>query len=643
MRHLKLVLALSIGGALAAIIAASPALLVAAAPPASPPSAGLAQVPRGRQSGCGSYVTSTLSTSAIDMCEGAEVTVSVEPSCPVCTRIDAIIVIEDTPHHQWEIDVASAALDTLWREARKRDQTLRVGVIQYNGGMVRTVVQPRDNNVSAARGAIRGVGTGHDPRGLFEQAAAEGTKMLNKMRHDREDGEIVDGCEIVMYFAYTKEYMADKGQEMIRAGQMFHRQRVKFLFGCPHRHPEECHVWEPKVPRSQRYFTRPEEVAKMAGMVSDHFREIDRDNEAELRRLELEQALPEGLAFIGGSGSMTPTIEAAADAPTTLRWTWERVRDFSPLTVTYRVSPTLAGAWPIAGLVRLTDMDNKQDESLITTGPITVTDAICFPTPTPTVTDVPTPTETDVPTATAVPPTETPTAIPTETQSVWTIYLPIATHELEPCRPELVYADIALVIDLSTSMDRATSGERTKLEAALAAARAFVGNLDLAPDNQNRRDRVGIAGFNAEAWTAAGLSSDADAIAAAIDGLPARMAQGTRIDLAFTEGQRILDAGAADRPMGSRPTVIMLTDGLPNQVPFPEGGRQEDTVLAAAQASKDAGSRVFTIGLGEPADVLHDLLRQSATTPGDFFFAPDSDDLEAIYRQIAGRIDECPE
>lgn len=641
MRPVTLSVALLLGGLLAAFVAASPALLVAAAPAAAPPAEALAQVPRGRQSGCGSYVMSTLSTDAIDLCGATDVTVSVEPSCPVCTRFDAIIVIIDTPHHQWEIDVATAALDMLWRQARNRDQTLRVGVIQYNGTTVRTVVQPRDNNVAAARGAIRSVGTGHDPRGLFERSAAEGVKMLRQMRNDREDGEIVAGCELVMYFAYTKEYDSEKGQEMIRAGQMFHRERVKFLFGCPHRHPEECHVWEPRVPRSQRYFTRPEEVSKMAGMVSDHFREVDGEREIELRLLELEQQLPPGLAYIDGSSAEPPEIERATDAPTTtLRWSWERLRDLAPLTVTYRVSPTMAGAWPIPGLARLTDMENKLDEAPITTGPITVTDAICFPTPTPPATE--TPTATDVPTATAVP-TETPTDVPTATQSVWTIYLPIAVHEIEECVPELVYADVALVIDLSTSMDRPTSGSRTKMSAALDAARAFVANLDLTPDARGRLDRVGIAGFNAEAWTAVPMTGDAAAIGAALDGLPARMAQGTRIDLAFQEGQRILSDSAADRPSGSRPTLIVLTDGLPNQVPFPPGGRQEDTVLAAAQAAKDAGSRVFTIGLGEPADVLHDLLRQCATTPEDFFFAPESDDLEAIYRQIAGRIDACPE
>jgi len=40
--------------------------------------------------------------------------------------------------------------------------------------------------------------------------------------------------------------------------------------------------------------------------------------------------------------------------------------------------------------------------------------------------------------------------------------------------------------------------------------------------------------------------------------------------------------------------------------------------------------------------VLRGLLEGVATTPGDYFFAPDGEDLAAIYRLVAGRIQECP-
>lgn len=46
--------------------------------------------------------------------------------------------------------------------------------------------------------------------------------------------------------------------------------------------------------------------------------------------------------------------------------------------------------------------------------------------------------------------------------------------------------------------------------------------------------------------------------------------------------------------------------------------------------------------LGLSDDVLDALLRQAATTPGDFYFAPDGEDLSGIYREIAGRLVGCP-
>ena len=79
----------------------------------------------------------------------------------------------------------------------------------------------------------------------------------------------------------------------------------------------------------------------------------------------------------------------------------------------------------------------------------------------------------------------------------------------------------------------------------------------------------------------------------------------------------------------------------PNQVPFPPGGSQEETVLESAARAKAIGARVFTIGLGNRDDVLRALLEQAASTPRDYNYAPDGEDLAGIYRQIAGRIDEC--
>jgi Mg-chelatase subunit ChlD len=217
----------------------------------------------------------------------------------------------------------------------------------------------------------------------------------------------------------------------------------------------------------------------------------------------------------------------------------------------------------------------------------------------------------------------------------------------ERCVPEELHADIVLVLDTSTSMNRLTRAGRSKHAAAIEAARAFVADLDLDRDGWGRQDQVAIVGFNDLAWTAIGLSDDRAAIEAAIDGLANRMAEGTRLDLALREGQAALTAGP--RLPANEPVLILLSDGLPNRVPFgpgspyPGAGSQEEAVLAVAAEVKATGTRVFTIGLGEADDVLRSLLEGVASAARLYYYAPDAEDLAAIYRHIAGRLVECPQ
>lgn len=210
-----------------------------------------------------------------------------------------------------------------------------------------------------------------------------------------------------------------------------------------------------------------------------------------------------------------------------------------------------------------------------------------------------------------------------------------------PCVPDFVHTDVLLMLDMSTSMYRSTRAGRTKHAAAIEAAKAFVRQLDFEPDGWGREDTAAVAGFNDTAWTAQAFTDRPADVEGALDGLLARVAEGTRLDLALGEAEAALARGP--RVVDNRGTVILLTDGLPNRVPTPEGGgRQEDTVLTAAARLKATGARLFTIGLGEENDVFRQLLQDAASAPADFFFAPDGEDLHAIYAQIAGRIRPCP-
>ncbi|MEO8084108.1 MAG: vWA domain-containing protein [Ardenticatenales bacterium] len=274
------------------------------------------------------------------------------------------------------------------------------------------------------------------------------------------------------------------------------------------------------------------------------------------------------------------------------------------------------------------------------------------PTPTPTAssTATSTPTATSTSTSTATPtstptttrtPTATRTATPTASPTTprFAIYLPLTNRS--QCTKALRFADIVLVLDRSTSMQRTiNTGGATKDAAAFAAARAFVGTLTLTGDRRTRGDQVAVVGFNHRGWIEQGLTVDRAAALRGLDRLAATAAEGTRLDLAFGVGQRALQS--AVRRSSNTPVLIVLTDGLPNQVPTPApSGRQEDTVLAAARDAASRGTTLFTIGLGRPADIDAALLTSAAGGAARFFAAPTTDDLARIYASIATVITTC--
>ncbi len=152
------------------------------------------------------------------------------------------------------------------------------------------------------------------------------------------------------------------------------------------------------------------------------------------------------------------------------------------------------------------------------------------PSPTPTATASPTPTLTATPTpsplATATPspfPTATPSSTATPTPLPAPIYLPLALTE--SCTPSQRHVDIALAIDASSSMTEPTAAGRTKLAAAVDAARTFLGTLRLA-----QGDQAAIVTFNSDAWLLQPLTDDRAALDAALASITT--ASLTRLDRA---------------------------------------------------------------------------------------------------------------
>ncbi len=253
------------------------------------------------------------------------------------------------------------------------------------------------------------------------------------------------------------------------------------------------------------------------------------------------------------------------------------------------------------------------------------------PPPSPTFTPAPpttTPTRTATPTASHTP-TVTPTATPTP---IYRIYLPITL--MQPCAGRPV--DVVLVVDTSSSMLRAAGDGGTKQDAVLRAARAFVARFQ--PEVNG--GRVAVVAFHDRAWVVQPLTSDRDLLDAALDRLPALVAEGTRLDLALEVGASALGAAAPGRWRA----MVLLTDGMPNRVPIPAGGTQEDTVLAVAAAVRGQGIAIHTVGYGRAdAEDLADrilpwLLKAIAGYDAGYHETDDAGELADVFLRIAAEL-----
>lgn len=210
-------------------------------------------------------------------------------------------------------------------------------------------------------------------------------------------------------------------------------------------------------------------------------------------------------------------------------------------------------------------------------------------------------------------------------------YFPIALHD--KCENRQGDADIVLVFDLSTSMLQAGPAGRSKLDDTLAAARAFVASMHLAPDTASGGDRVAIVGFNNHAWIEQPLTHDRPLIEAALTDLPRKVMAESRLDLAFQRGSDAL----ADhlRRAGNVPVVILLADGHPS-LPGSSNAEAAQAAETAASALRAAGITVYTVGVGRGDDgsLNADLLRRCATRPALYYEQPDASKLGEIYGSI---------
>ena len=214
-----------------------------------------------------------------------------------------------------------------------------------------------------------------------------------------------------------------------------------------------------------------------------------------------------------------------------------------------------------------------------------------------------------------------------------------AACEFEPTGQCSTPVDVMLLIDRSGSMNL-QDGLNTRLQNAKSAAVTFVNQVNFT------NDEVGLASFNHLATLNQELTNVQADVLSAINSLNATGQ--TNIGSGMKTAREELIANG-----GPTKAIIFLSDGAPNTNAsggicfgsFSLSNPCANYAMNESNFTKLAGIEIFTIGLlnksSQEGNLTETLLMQIASTPADYFFAPNSTVLESIYLQIAEEICPC--
>lgn len=181
--------------------------------------------------------------------------------------------------------------------------------------------------------------------------------------------------------------------------------------------------------------------------------------------------------------------------------------------------------------------------------------------------------------------------------------------------------DIALALDISSSMDQRFTNLQTRLEATKEVVREFIRNRE--------NDRVGLVVFQQDALALSPPSLDYRALDEMVAGLNSGLLpDGTGIGVGLANALNMLqDSTAASR------IVILLTDG--------EHNADSISPEKAAELAISLKIRVYTIGVvsesnpGRNSEIDEELLRAIADRTGARYFEADSPQaLQDVYDEI---------
>ncbi len=586
------------------------------------PVAAQGTVARKPVSACTLAISDTVVASPIRECEAAEVTVTLGLTCPTELPMRVVFVIG---RHLLMED----HLDEVKNAARSIANSMPFHVAGTKAGVVSVSIQERveqemTDSKSSVMGAIGSIRLDRvDPTMRYFDWLGKAQDLLEEERRT----EALPAVEAIVLFSTGCPTGFDSFcNRQVGAANRAKGADITVIGVC---NPDATPFGLIRIPGDHCKYIR--NIASggfyhnlnQARRVESDLAELMEEVESlQPGAVSLAEALGPGFSMIPGSGAPAPSEVDGVHV-----FAWSDVERGDVLTATYRISAAMAGGTrPLRdsalSAVRIVDSMDRAVEIPLTSPDLSV--EICptaTPTGLPTDTPGPTPIPIDTPESTPMP-EATSTNTPTSTTEPGRIWLPVAMKNT--CKPGTRRLLVALAIDTSSSMDEA-SGGTTKLEAAKAAAKAFVDVLA----GFGRGDLAGIVAFDARARIIVDVTADHAALHAGIDSV--LTGEGTRIDEGLDMSASMLEA-AIDAVPDFTQVIVILTDGRPD-------AGTSDAALAAAAAGRDAGLTIYTIGLGDDVDAA--LLRAIASTPGHYFAAPNAEALESIYDELARDL-PCP-
>jgi Mg-chelatase subunit ChlD len=179
--------------------------------------------------------------------------------------------------------------------------------------------------------------------------------------------------------------------------------------------------------------------------------------------------------------------------------------------------------------------------------------------------------------------------------------------------------DICLVLDRSGSMEtRDAGGGQTRWEALRRAVTEFRRGID----STQQTELVGLASYSTASELNLLLTGDYSRLDRAIENMEPE--GWTNIADGIRDGVQVLTDNSRARPFAYK-TIVLMTDGIWNR-----GGSPIQIATEAAQANITIHTVTFS-----PEANQADMRAVAVATGGRHFHAPNGDELQKIFREIA--------